>query len=506
MKLTDTQSRAIFGLSFLTSAFLQFWRISTWSFWFDESYTSSLVNTDPSQIIKLTSLDVHPPLYYLALHGWTKIFGTSDLAMRSMSALLMLLSVFLLVLLLKRLVDKRFAYVAAGFAALAPFTIRYGQEARMYAMVSAIVLGATYLFIVLMQRKRRERSVRLWVAYAVLMTLALYTHYFSFLILAAHLSYALFHDTRTKDGKTWLIRLKKRVSLIDRRFLKSLLLIPVLYAPWVPTLIDQFSSVNEGFWIPPADHISFVSTFTTLSVFRETLSTGTALALGYIAVAGFIFVTYKIVRKAKGGDARALWFVLACFLFPLILLFLISLLPITSSYFYFRYFAQFSMFFYAGIMLVALLGVKYLNSVVGWSLIVLILGVNMVGTVRVLNGVDKTDVDMNIQFAKMEEAFEEGDEIVAMSMWQWFNAHHYNSTSTTVKYADTGYMWGSHAPIYEAKESILINRDLSELSPETGRVWVIEPTDFTTTIPSNWSRSSTTIYGKDTDIVLFEVH
>ena len=445
MRLTDTQSRIIFGLSFLGSAFLQFWRISTWSFWFDESYTSALVHTDPAQIIKLTSLDVHPPLYYLVLHGWTQLFGTSDLAMRSLSALLMLFSILILVLLLKKLVEKRLAYVAASFAALAPFTIRYGQEARMYAMVSALILSATYIFIIQIQRKRRERSVKLWMAYALLMTLALYTHYFSVLILAAHLSYALFHDTRTKDGKTWLIRLKNRISLIDRRFLKSLFIIPILYIPWMPTLLDQFRSVNQGFWIPDADYVSLASVFSTLTIFEEIGEFGLPLVLTYLIAFAFSFVTYRVVRKVGGDDSRALWFVLACFLFPLLVLFLVSLLPFTSSYFYFRYFAQFSMFFYAGIVLVGMLAIKHLNQIIGWSMFLLVIGLNLVGTARVLNGVDKSGVDVNLKFAQLEEAFVEGDEIVAMSMWQWFNAHHYNTTSTTVKYADTGYYFGSHA-------------------------------------------------------------
>lgn len=506
MRLTDTQSRIIFGLSFLLSAFLQFWKISTWSFWFDESYTSALVHTDLSQIISLTSLDVHPPLYYLVLHLWAQVFGTSDLALRSLSALLMLLSVLLLVLLLKKLVEKRLAYVAASFAALAPFTIRYGQEARMYAMVSALVLGATYVFIIQMQRKRRERSLRLWLVYALLITLALYTHYFSVLIVVAHLAYALFHDTRTKDGKTWIIRLKNRLSLVDRRMLKSMVLIPILYAPWLPTLKQQFSAVNRGFWIPDADLVSLGSVFTTLTVFQETHHTGTMLLLSYLVVALFVSVTYKVVRKAKGEDARALWFVLACFLFPLILLFVMSLPSFTSSYFYFRYFAQFSMFFYAGLILVAMLAVKHLNHAIGWSMFVLLIGLNTMGTVRVLNGTDKNGVNVNQQFEVLKRDFQEGDEIVAMSMWQWFNAHHYNDTSTPVKYADTGYYWGSHAPIYEAKDNILTNRDLTDVNPSTDRVWVIEPTNFTTTVPDNWQRTNTTIYGKDTNIVLFEVN
>ena len=122
-----------------------------------------------------------------------------------------------------------------------------------------------------------------------------------------------------------------------------------------------------------------------------------------------------------------------------------------------------------------------------------------------LAGVDKDGVNINETWSQLEENYQEGDRIIAASMWQWFNAHHYNNTSTPVEYLDTGYFFGSHAPIYEARENILVNRDLEGVTSESGRVWMIEPSNFVTTTPDNWQQVGEEIVGRDTDFVLYEV-
>jgi len=55
--------------------------------WFDEVYSVRIVRLSVGQIIRLTSGDVHPPLYYLLLHFWTKCFGESESAVRMLSVL-----------------------------------------------------------------------------------------------------------------------------------------------------------------------------------------------------------------------------------------------------------------------------------------------------------------------------------------------------------------------------------------------------------------------------------
>ncbi|HEU5122140.1 MAG TPA: hypothetical protein VFT59_04805 [Candidatus Saccharimonadales bacterium] len=45
------------------------------SVWFDEAYSIILAKKPISELLYLTSIDTHPPLYYLLLKLWASIFG-----------------------------------------------------------------------------------------------------------------------------------------------------------------------------------------------------------------------------------------------------------------------------------------------------------------------------------------------------------------------------------------------------------------------------------------------
>ena len=53
--------------------------------WYDEAYSAYSIRGNFAQIWNMTSIDVHPPFYYFCLKVWSLIFGTSDIALRSMS-------------------------------------------------------------------------------------------------------------------------------------------------------------------------------------------------------------------------------------------------------------------------------------------------------------------------------------------------------------------------------------------------------------------------------------
>src|SRR4051812_17374239 len=48
---------------------------------------------DPNLIVGITARDVHPPAYYLLLSGWSRLFGTGESALRSLSGVLSLATI-----------------------------------------------------------------------------------------------------------------------------------------------------------------------------------------------------------------------------------------------------------------------------------------------------------------------------------------------------------------------------------------------------------------------------
>src|SRR5690349_18002504 len=67
------------------------------SLWFDEAFSVDLATKPVWAVLRsLPYSDTHPPLYYVLLGGWIHIFGSSETAVRALSALIGFLMVPLL--------------------------------------------------------------------------------------------------------------------------------------------------------------------------------------------------------------------------------------------------------------------------------------------------------------------------------------------------------------------------------------------------------------------------
>jgi len=136
----------------------------------------------PARVIRAVKLsDTNPPLYYLALWGWTILFGTSDATLRSFSVACSTLCMPLIWSIARTLMGLRAAILASLFFALSPLSIYYSTEGRMYAMMWLLALAATWLTL----RLREARAAWLVGAgWAACVLAGLHTHYFFGFVLA----------------------------------------------------------------------------------------------------------------------------------------------------------------------------------------------------------------------------------------------------------------------------------------------------------------------------------
>ncbi len=117
----------------------------------------------------------NPPLYYVLAWGWSKLFGTGEAGLRSLSALFGAITIPVAFLIGKELLSRRAGLIAAALVALNPMLIWYSQEARSYALL--VLLSAASLLFFLRARRSEDRSdLALW---GLLSALALATHYFA---------------------------------------------------------------------------------------------------------------------------------------------------------------------------------------------------------------------------------------------------------------------------------------------------------------------------------------
>jgi hypothetical protein len=119
--------------------------------------------------------DTSPPLYYLLLNPWTRIFGTWDPALRLFSTLWAFLSLPLLWLVGRKLGGSTTAWIACLLFSFAPVAVFYSAEGRMYSLLWFIGLGLAWLTLRLSSSSDRPLLSMLWVLTGAA---GLLTHYF----------------------------------------------------------------------------------------------------------------------------------------------------------------------------------------------------------------------------------------------------------------------------------------------------------------------------------------
>ena len=209
-------TRILLVVFILVSFGLRMYRIEAKSIWWDESLSLYRAQRDLPYVLSnridfpgAETTDLHPPLYFVLLHGFIRIAGETDLALRFLSVCFAVLIVPLLYVVGRRWWGSGTGLWAAFIGAVSPFYLWYAQEARMYTMVTCLALFSAYSLWRAMENPGR----RWYAAYLVATAAMLYTHYFAFLILAFEALFWLLWSLRHRRLRVpWLFVLVLGVS------------------------------------------------------------------------------------------------------------------------------------------------------------------------------------------------------------------------------------------------------------------------------------------------------
>jgi hypothetical protein len=200
-------------------------------FWIDEGLSVGISDRPLTDIPHALRLDGSPPLYYMLLHVWMALTGTSEEATRWFSVLCVLIMIPVSWWAARSLFGTRAAWMAAVLTATNPFLTRFAQEARMYALVALLALIACAAFGRAFTGDDAERARRPWaITYAVTLAAMLYTH-----------NWALFFGAAC--GAVWLFLVFRTHGPARRDLLVTGAIAfggaALLYLPWVPTTLYQ---------------------------------------------------------------------------------------------------------------------------------------------------------------------------------------------------------------------------------------------------------------------------
>lgn len=442
--------------------------VTKFSVWFDEAFGSYLIRFDVLDLTRYTAYDVHPPFYYWMLKLWTLFFGNTELGIRSMSIFFGALTIVFAFLLVVKLFGRRAAYVSLVFLVLSPLFIRYSQEARMYTLLTAIVMAATYVLVYAMEAKKRWP----WVVYGVLLAIGMLTQYFAALAWLAHW---VWRALVVKDGKGTF-----RKKFFAREWVIAHGVAIGVFLPWLPWLIRQFADVQgNGFWIPRISSVTVPDFLTNFLLFVDHNNVKSWLAAGfYVVLVAMIILVVKIMRTLQGAQRTNFLLLVVMVTVPVILLVIMSLPPLRPA-FVDRYLMATIVF------MPLLIGVSLVLArpvVRRWMLIAfgVIIGAMMIGGIynqSVIGNYNKSTSQSNNVRQLIEQVRERevstGVPILASTPWIFYEASIYSRDDSPVYFADetTKYEFGSLRMLQENDDNKVI--DLDAFSQENPHFWVI---------------------------------
>ena len=307
------------AVALIIFASLALYTITKSSVWFDEAFGVYLTRFNFIDIARYTAMDIHPPLYYWLLKIWGMMFGNTELALRSMSVLFGGVTILFGYLLQNRLFGKKVARLSLIFMVLSPMLVRYSQEMRMYTLVSAIALAATYFLTVAIDSKKKIH----WVIYGVLVSLGLWAHYLSVIVWIAHWLWRADNIRRNVRNKKDFL-----AKFFSKEWKLAHFVALVLYMPWLPFCIGQLLiSQIAGSWIPAANLGTPLNFFTNVVYYRDLGEITGLYAFGLLAAsAALVLFAVKVYTSLDKAKRQAYRLIMTLAFVPVLLLFFESIL------------------------------------------------------------------------------------------------------------------------------------------------------------------------------------
>jgi mannosyltransferase len=253
--------------------------------WMDEGISIGIGSHPLGEIPTVLRQDGSPPLYYLVLHGWMAVFGSSPTATHVLSLSFFALAVPAAVWAVWAPFGARAGLLAGALVALDPFTAYYADDARMYTLVLLLAILATGSFVRAFVLRSRAHVA----FFALLLAALLYTH-----------NWALFYAAAAAVAFAGLLAFEPHGNLLRDGAL-AFGGAALLYAPWLPTLAYQAAHTGAPWSVEPGQ--------SALSAGLRDMWSGALPETIVLLVAGAGAIA--IVARGSGPQRRAALAILA---------------------------------------------------------------------------------------------------------------------------------------------------------------------------------------------------
>ena len=256
---------------------LRAYSLGTESIWLDEAesiYESTLT------IAEMSSHSNQPPLYFLILNWWIHLWGTGEIAIRSLSVIFGVLAVFMTYLAGKELFDSKTGLIASFISAISQFYIYHAQDARAYSLLLLLSLVSCFFFIKIL----KQDKIWHYPCYFLATVLLGYTHIYGIFIIASQIVYFLIFWKKYQPQR---IKLSSTIA----GTLMCLSPVAILLGP------KAMSIAAEGFWIPQPSlgsigdtFLEYASGFQIPPLTPDSPGTGFTTVIKYILLSLFLIL------------------------------------------------------------------------------------------------------------------------------------------------------------------------------------------------------------------------
>ena len=400
-------TRLLLLLMILLAFALRIFALDLQSLWYDEGVTATVAQLDFMSLTSWTARDIQPPLYYYIISAWGNLTDWREWHLRWPSVWFGTLTVPLMVALTRKISRSHTSaiLVVSLLTALHPLLIYYSQEARMYAMLTALVILCGVLLL------RRN-----WLLFILAATAAVYTHYFAFfLMLAIGVGYLL---TRPKSETLKL-------------FLAANFTVLILYIPWFGALFTRLA-VDTSYLPGQVKLTELIRHALITFIAGETiLESHAALPLSMLALVTLVAILWLLWQSRITLIYVVCWVLIPCAL----ILLLTRFVP--------KFNARYVMIALPGLLLLwsVAAGGMFQSARIGWRLagvvLVLLLTVNFGLSIRNWFGDDAFTKAQWREVAQHVRAHKSADEaVILVSGHTWPIWNYYASDMAAVRLPD----------------------------------------------------------------------
>ena len=266
--------------------------LTTRSLWLDEAATVAIAGRHGSAFWHAAAHDGGNMLgYYALLHVLVGWFGHGAFVIRLPSAIAAAGTAGATSVLGLRLFDRRIALAAGLLTAVSLPLVFWGQDARGYAAMVALVAGSFVAFAAIVDEPRRRGP---WIAYVVLTTLSVYASYVAIFALPAQLLALVWRRT------AW------------RQVLGAMAACALCWIPLAVLALSRGS--GQLFWIGRPNfklERQVIGALTSAGFEPNFRPSIVATPLAILTLALLVFAVARIVRRREWGAVLALsWLVL----------------------------------------------------------------------------------------------------------------------------------------------------------------------------------------------------